>query len=80
MEMEERIDNFRQSLINYVVSIKGREYQFEGVSIHYFIGDVIKRNYERLSELILMKRRKGRGEKKNVCIKEDLNLLNMIFY
>ena len=77
--MEERIDSYRQSLINYVVSVKGRDYQFEGLSIHYFIGDVIKRNYEKLSELMLMRRRKGR-EKRKVCVKEDLNLLNMIFY
>ena len=62
-----------------MVSIKGRDYQFEGVSIHYFIGDVIKRNYSKLSESILMRRGKER-EKRKVCMKEDLNLLNMIFY
>ena len=30
------------------MKIKGREYQFDGVSIHYFVGDIIKRNYDKL--------------------------------
>jgi hypothetical protein len=35
-------------MIDEVVREKGRNFQFEGSSIHYLVGDAIKRNYNLL--------------------------------
>lgn len=37
-------------MIESVIKEKGRNFQYEGFSIHYFVGDIIKRNYKLLIE------------------------------
>jgi hypothetical protein len=43
-------------MIEEIMKKKGRNFQFEGLSIHYLVGDAIKRNYNLLLSSV---RRRG---------------------
>jgi len=47
-------------MIETVIKERGRNFQHEGFSVHYFVGDIVKRNYE-----LLLKSAMKRAENKN---------------
>jgi hypothetical protein len=58
-------------MIETVIKEKGRNFQHEGFSVHYFVGDIIKRNYD-----LLLKSAMSRTENK---IKLNMKYLNRNF-
>jgi hypothetical protein len=60
-EAGRQVDEFRKEIIESVIEEKGRNFQYEGLSIHYFVGDLIKRNYNLLIESVMRRRRVFQG-------------------
>lgn len=44
------MNKFRKQVVEEIVAIKGKNYQINGFSVHYLVGDAIKRNYQKLYE------------------------------
>lgn len=63
-----KVEEFKRQLIETVIKEKGRNFQHEGFSVHYFVGDIIKRNYD-----LLLQSAMKRSQKKS---KQNVILLN----
>lgn len=49
--IDELIMRFRKKMVDQIVRAKGRQFQHEGNSVYYLVGDIIKRNYNFLYDL-----------------------------
>ena len=42
---------FKKKMVDQIIRTKGRHFQYDGNSVYYLVGDIIKRNYNFLFDL-----------------------------
>ena len=64
---------FKKKMVDQIIRTKGRQFQHEGNSVYYLVGDIVKRNYNFLYDLHIQ-------SYKNNELKSQENMQNQVVF